>query len=256
MFLITSIAYLNKKRKLQAELQEMPLPKHVCWGHSLESDSLLASSTEPKKVQSNNVVRGGESDTESARDSNSFHCNEDSIMSIDYESKTETECPETSAASYERTSSSVSWADSTSEISLYSSKSTSLTKSCCSEPESLSVTKQLDRPDSEYELDPSLNYDCSEYRNEGIEHCTEKELENLLYSNGVAPGNYVLSSGRWSVNQGDLIFSSKNFLPFPFGLKIVVKVFASVFMVADTQQEGKKLTIDKEFEQYFAMLML
>lgn len=222
---VNSIAYLNKKRKLQAELQEMPLPKHVCWGHSLESDSLLASSTEPKKVQSNNVVRGGESDTESARDSNSFHCNEDSIMSIDYESKTETECPETSAASYERTSSSVSWADSTSEISLYSSKSTSLTKSCCSEPESLSVTKQLHRPDSEYELDPSLNYDCSEYRNEGIEHCTEKELENLLYSNGVAPGNYVLSSGRWSVNQ-------------------------------DTQQEGKKLTIDKEFEQYFAMLML
>ncbi|KAK4432348.1 protein FAR-RED ELONGATED HYPOCOTYL 1 [Sesamum alatum] len=175
--------------------------------------------SEPKKEQSNKFARGGESDTESAKDSNSFHCNADSIMSTDYESKTETEYQETSAAaaSYERTSSSVSWADSISEIDLYSSQSMSLTKSSCSEPESLSVTEQLDRPDS--------HSDCSEYRNEGIEHCTEKELENLLYSNGIAPGNYVLSSGRWSVNQ-------------------------------DTQQEGKKLTIDKEFEQYFAMLML
>ncbi|KAL0344524.1 UNVERIFIED_CONTAM: protein FAR-RED ELONGATED HYPOCOTYL 1 [Sesamum radiatum] len=203
----------------------MPLPKHVCWGQILESDCLLDSSTEPKKLQSNNFARGGASDTESAKDSNSFNCNEDSIMSTDYESKTETEYPETSAASCERTSSSVSWMDSTSEISLYSSHSTSLTKSSCSEPESLSVTEQLDRADSQYGLGPASNYDFSEYGNEGIEQCTEKELENLLYSNGVAPGNYVLSSGRWSVNQ-------------------------------DTQQEGKKLTIDKEFEQYFAMLML
>ncbi|KAL0426309.1 UNVERIFIED_CONTAM: protein FAR-RED ELONGATED HYPOCOTYL 1 [Sesamum latifolium] len=203
----------------------MPLPKHVCWGQSLESDSLLDSSTEPKKVQSNNFARGCASDTESAKDSNSFHCNEDSFMSTDYESKTETDYPETSAASYEHTSSSVSWADSSSEICLYSSKSTSLTKSSCSEPESLSITEQLDRPDSQYGLGQCLNCDCSEYRNEGIEQCTEKEVGNLLYSNGVAPGNYVLSSGRWSVNQ-------------------------------DTQQEGKKLTIDKEFEQYFAMLML
>ncbi|KAL0336815.1 UNVERIFIED_CONTAM: protein FAR-RED ELONGATED HYPOCOTYL 1 [Sesamum calycinum] len=203
----------------------MPLPKHVCWDQTLESDSMLDSSTEPKKVQSNNFARGGESDTESAKDSNSFHCNEDSLMSTDYESKTETEYPETSAGSYERTSSSVSWADSSSEIGLYSSNNTSLTKLSCSEPESISITEQLDRADSQYGLGPSLNYDCSEYRNEDIEQRTEKELENLLYSNGVAPGNYVLSSGRWSVNQ-------------------------------DTQHEGKKLTIDKEFEQYFAMLML
>ncbi|KAL0316339.1 UNVERIFIED_CONTAM: protein FAR-RED ELONGATED HYPOCOTYL 1 [Sesamum radiatum] len=179
----------------------MPLPKHVCWDQTLESDSMLDSSTEPKKVQSNNFARGGESDTESAKDSISFHCNEDSLMSTDYESKTETEYPETSAGS------------------------TSLTKLSCSEPESISITEQLDRADSQYGLGPSLNYDCSEYRNEDIEQRTEKELENLLYSNGVAPGNYVLSSGRWSVNQ-------------------------------DTQHEGKKLTIDKEFEQYFAMLML
>ncbi|KAK4392255.1 protein FAR-RED ELONGATED HYPOCOTYL 1 [Sesamum angolense] len=200
VFVITSTAYLNKKRKLQDELQEMPLPKHVCWDQSLESDSLLDSSTEPKKVQSNNFARGGESDTESAKD-------------------------KTSAGSYERTSSSVSWADSSSEVGLYSSNSTSLTKLSCSEPESISITEQLDRADSQYGLGPSLNYDCSEYRNEDIEQRTEKELENLLHSNGVAPGNYVLSSGRWSVNQ-------------------------------DTQHEGKKLTIDKEFEQYFAMLML
>ncbi|XP_042046448.1 uncharacterized protein LOC121792534 [Salvia splendens] len=63
-----------------------------------------------------------------------------------------------------------------------------------------------------------------------IELYTDKELEDLLYSNGAAPGGtFILSSGRWSVDQG----------------------------ARAMQEEGKKkLKIDKEFEQFFSMLML
>ncbi|KAI3447704.1 hypothetical protein Pfo_004369 [Paulownia fortunei] len=233
----SNIAYLNKKRKLQDELLEMPLPKHICWGQSLECDSSPGSSTKPKKVENDKFARGGESDPESAKDSNSFHCNADSIMSTDDEAKTDLGYPEI-CASDEPSTSSASWAGTSSEIGLYSSECRSLTTSSSSEPESLSISEQLDCPHYQYGLHPPLNYEghlgefgshadcsCSEYRNDGMEQCTDKELENLLYSNGVAPSNFVLSSGRWSVNQ-------------------------------EAQQEGKKQTIDKEFEQYFSMLML
>ncbi|KAL3628653.1 hypothetical protein CASFOL_027699 [Castilleja foliolosa] len=41
---INSIAFLNKKRKIQAEL---PLPKHVCWAQKIEQ----GSNTEQKKAR-------------------------------------------------------------------------------------------------------------------------------------------------------------------------------------------------------------
>ncbi|KAK9071366.1 hypothetical protein SSX86_009934 [Deinandra increscens subsp. villosa] len=54
----------------------------------------------------------------------------------------------------------------------------------------------------------------------------DDSMEDLFCSNGVLSNNSVLSSGRWNVNQ-------------------------------DTKEGGtEKLTIDKEFEQYFSMLML
>nr|XP_027066550.1 uncharacterized protein LOC113692352 [Coffea arabica] len=61
------------------------------------------------------------------------------------------------------------------------------------------------------------NCSCLECR-ASFEGYTDKELEEMLYSNGATPNNYVLSSERWTLNQ-------------------------------DTQQGAKKLTIDKEFEQ-------
>ncbi|KAA8518919.1 hypothetical protein F0562_016307 [Nyssa sinensis] len=98
--------------------------------------------------------------------------------------------------------------------------------------------REHNSPHHDFELHPSLNFDehllefgnqidysCSEHGNDSIEQCMDKELEGFLYSNGVNSNNYVLSSGRWSANQ-------------------------------ETQPGTKKLTIDKEFEQYFSMLML
>lgn len=39
----------------------------------------------------------------------------------------------------------------------------------------------------------------------GIGFYTDEYLENLLYSNGVGPSSgFVLSSGRWAINQGNL----------------------------------------------------
>lgn len=53
----------------------------------------------------------------------------------------------------------------------------------------------------------------------------EESLDDFFCPNGVIPDNFVLSSGRWNLNQ-------------------------------DTEQGTEELTIDKEFEQYFSMLML
>ncbi|CAA7052243.1 unnamed protein product [Microthlaspi erraticum] len=76
------------------------------------------------------------------------------------------------------------------------------------------------------------------YGTQNLEDFSEKDIENILYldekeEEEAAQGssnaaNFVLSSGRWSVNQED-----------------------------STHEHGiKKPTIDQEFEQYFSTLML
>lgn len=42
----------------------------------------------------------------------------------------------------------------------------------------------------------------SGYANENIEESGDKGFEDILYSKGENPTTYVLSSGRWNVNQG------------------------------------------------------
>ncbi|VVB02537.1 unnamed protein product [Arabis nemorensis] len=74
------------------------------------------------------------------------------------------------------------------------------------------------------------------YGTQNLEEFSEKDIENILYldekdeeeeANGCSNGaNYVLSSGRWTVNQDS------------------------------TEHDTKKPTIDQEFEQYFSTLML
>jgi len=45
-------------------------------------------------------------------------------------------------------------------------------------------------------------HECSEYAKESNECPVDKEFEDFLFSSGVDPNVYVLSSGRWNVNQG------------------------------------------------------
>ncbi|KAL0338300.1 UNVERIFIED_CONTAM: protein FAR-RED ELONGATED HYPOCOTYL 1 [Sesamum angustifolium] len=232
-----SIAYLNKKRKLHAELLGGPSPKHLCWGEKLESDSSSVSSTEPKKVRSIILARGGESDPESAKDSCCFHDDVNSIMSPCDDANTYLSYSET-RMSVQPCTSSARWGGTSSQSGLYSLESRSGTKSSSCKLESLSICEELEYLHHDYPTLPSDYYEdhliefgshadcsCSEYENGGTEHHCDKDLSDLLYSNGVAPINYVLSSGRWSVAQ-------------------------------DTQPGTRKLTIDKEFEQYFSSLML
>ncbi|KAK4419053.1 protein FAR-RED ELONGATED HYPOCOTYL 1 [Sesamum alatum] len=234
---INSIAYMKKKRKIHAELLGGPSPKHVCWGQKFKYDSSSDSSAEPKKVRSIILARGGESDQESAKDSCSFHGDVDSIMSPCDDAKTHLSYSETHA-SVQPCTSSARWGGTSFESGTYSLESRSITKPSSCKSESLSICEELEYLHHDYAALPSEYYEdhliefgshadcsCSEYRNDGIEHHSNKDLDDLLYLNGVAPNNYVLSSGRWSVTQ-------------------------------DTQPGTRKLTIDKEFEQYFSMLML
>ncbi|KAL2468293.1 protein FAR-RED-ELONGATED HYPOCOTYL 1-LIKE-like [Forsythia ovata] len=239
----TTFVDLNKKRKLQAEQLSMPLPKHICPNRSLECNSSSDSVLRAKEVypclttgEINGLTREYETDTESAKDSNSFTRYSDSIMSISGEAKIDLGSPKTCSSDQPSTSS-ARW-DSF-KNSLYSLESRSVTKSSSSKAESSNFSAEHDCPHHIFGLHPSLTYEehllefgshvecsCSEYRVDGIGHYTDKEFEDMIYSNG-APSSYVLSSGRWTVNQD-----------------------------ADTQTGTKKLTIDKEFEQYFSMLML
>lgn len=196
VFLETGSIYLCKKRKLKTELLG-PLRKHVrCLEHKSSPDSSV-------NVDIRIFATGNESDPESANDSNSFQVAEDAYMPEQDEDKTSVEYAK-ACSSDEPSTSTSSWGGVTSRIDPYSLDSRSLT-SDCSKSESASVSGG----GRGYAFLPSLNFDddcCrSEYKSDDAECYTEKELENLLFSGGLAaPSDYVLSSGRWSVIQGNI----------------------------------------------------
>ncbi|KAL0309873.1 UNVERIFIED_CONTAM: protein FAR-RED ELONGATED HYPOCOTYL 1, partial [Sesamum radiatum] len=192
---------LEQEKKTSRGTARRAFTKASVLGEKLESDSSSVSSTEPKKVRSIILARG------------EHICLSSLVLHL-----------------------LGGWHSS--QSGLYSLESRSGTKSSSCKLESLSICEELEYLHHDYPTLPSDYYEdhliefgshadcsCSEYQNDGTEHHCDKDLRDLLYSNGVAPINYVLSSGRWSVAQ-------------------------------DTQPGTRKLTIDKEFEQYFSSLML
>lgn len=247
-----SLACLNKKRKLRAEQLGMPLPKHMC------ADQIFV--TRHSSLVNN---QDNEFETESGKGSNGFI---DCVMSG--EAKVDLEflkaCPSSSNCP---SASSANLGSSWSKDALYSLESRSMTKSDSHRTER--THKECDFVDQNFGWRHSLNYEdhlldfeshvecsCSECGNENIETCTDKELEDMLYSNGITPDNFVLSSGRWEVGQGILICSLKTLITSLPQLSEMNRNLISFLLNADTQEGAKKLTIDKEFEQYFGMLML
>lgn len=198
-----SIAYLNKKRKPQAELLDTPLPKHVCWGQNEFSSDLTI---EPKKASSSIFAREVESIPESVSNSYSFPDDVDSSMSSYDDTKTSLSYPKTHASVGSSTSTN-SWDDTSSQIDLYSIESRTKTKESSKKSESTSISDYGMLLSEIYE-DQLLEYgshgDCSfsEYKFNGVENCGNTDLEDLLNSNGIDASNYVLSSGRWPVGQG------------------------------------------------------
>ncbi|XP_015088854.1 protein FAR-RED-ELONGATED HYPOCOTYL 1-LIKE isoform X1 [Solanum pennellii] len=232
----TSLAYFNKKRKFQAEQLGMPLPKHMCSYQSSAECTSSHTGTAAKEPSAcmiivENAARGQDDDIEleSENGSNSFCEDADSVTS--HEAKLDPGCLKACSSDHASTSSVNLWGN------LYSLESRSATKLMPDRPEQSPTGRVWDTLHHGSGCDPSMDYEehllglgnhedctCAECRTEGIELATEKEVENLLNAN-VNPNNYVLSSGRWTVNQ-------------------------------DSQPSSTKLTIDKEFEQYFSMLML
>lgn len=183
--LYISIACWNKKRKLQAEPIGVPFPKHMCWGgQRLELYSFHG-------------------DTE--------YC----LISPRDDAKTYLSYPKT-LEPIELSNSCATWDVVTSaETSLYSLESRSVTKPRPTKSETLPELDLLHHDRGlmqcdHYEdhlLEFGTDADCSfsECRNNVIDQCVDKDLDDLLCSDGVLPANYVLSSGRWPVNQGRMI---------------------------------------------------
>ncbi|RDX73846.1 Protein FAR-RED ELONGATED HYPOCOTYL 1, partial [Mucuna pruriens] len=227
-----NIVEWTKKRKLQAEQLDLLRPKHKCWVGSFSSEH-------PSMFDENPVLEGmhnhtakstmdasfleERSEPESAKDSNSFMEDCDTAMSVNEESKHEADCGNTY---------------------LYGRPSTSLVN-CDDYINRVSYTEEEAFVDGEYippydDADaPALNNDeehllglgsfsgheCSEYAKDSNEYPVDKEFEDFLFSNGVNPNVYVLSSGRWNIIQ-------------------------------EAQSSSRPPTIDQEFEEYFSTLML
>ncbi|XP_047316468.1 protein FAR-RED-ELONGATED HYPOCOTYL 1-LIKE-like isoform X2 [Impatiens glandulifera] len=176
-----TIMELNKKRKLQAEQLDLPLPKHKFGDRNFNYD-----------YPANN----DDDELESVIDSNSFVDDCDSSMSNSAESKMDSgnakTCPSYSLDGGSSSSSSI-----------------------IIDPQNNSKLKlvQSYQDDDLYEFGNLMEYGCLEQLG--------MEVDN--------DNRYVLSSGRWTTDQGNAVTERKR---------------------------EDKLTIDKEFEQYFSMLML
>uniref|UniRef100_A0A2P2JDX5 Uncharacterized protein LOC8258385 n=1 Tax=Rhizophora mucronata TaxID=61149 RepID=A0A2P2JDX5_RHIMU len=230
-----AVVELNKKRKLQTEQFDLPISKHKRWDHQLLAEHLrtLDESQEVedffihvRKAYSEGQAFDDGSDHESGKDSNNFIGDSDSAQSVTGEAKYEAEASKIWSSDWPSTSwcnwgfnsfrhAQCSSDDGKEESTFMGGKGQAhhshIGLHASEEPEG-------PIPESGAHLD-------SEFKYENIEQNTDDQLDDILYSNEVNPNVYVLSSGRWTVNQG-------------------------------TETGARKPTIDQEFEQYFSMLML
>lgn len=210
-----------KKRKLQAEQLGLPTPKHKCWDLNFPSDGPVSMFDEiPVQVQNmeRHIVNGGieggvlndGSGLGSGKGSNSFagdYC--DSAMSVYREAepnpayaKSVCDRPSTSSVNC--------------NVNIFKDTNSSLDNVSAmeanyGEAELEFVNMEVHQPiqnleEQLQEYGGEANYICSEYGEHFIEECTDKEVEDIIYSNSLNPHAYILSSGRWSVNQGSGTF--------------------------------------------------
>ncbi|KAI9115889.1 hypothetical protein K1719_012819 [Acacia pycnantha] len=234
---MTNIVEWNNKRKLQIDQLDLLRPKHKCWVRSFpsEQDSIFDENLRSERVH-DLPVKGSRPDAlvlddrpspVSAGDSNSFAEDSDASMSVNEEVKLEADCAKTFL--YGRPSNSyVNW-DS------YNVKDvTTIEKADSSEKDIFTDTECNQSYNHEADIQALQNLEEQiqgyEKLKDGLyEDDCEKSLdmgfEDLLHSSGVNPNVYVLSSGRWEVNQ-------------------------------EAQSSTGPPTIDQEFEQYFSTLML
>lgn len=184
---MTNIVEWSKKRKLQMDQLDSLRPKHKCWVQSSPSER---ASVFDERMYNHLDVR---SSLESAKDSNSFSQDSDTSMSVNEEVKLEEDCAKTSS---------------------FVNNVTKVEKTGSSE-EDMFTDKEFNESYHDADMQALQNLEehilglgnCtdqlySEYAKDSIEKSIDKEFEDILYSNGVNTNMYVLSSGRWEVNQG------------------------------------------------------
>uniref|UniRef100_A0A6N2KJU8 Laccase n=1 Tax=Salix viminalis TaxID=40686 RepID=A0A6N2KJU8_SALVM len=233
---------LNKKRKLQAKQLGLPISKHKCWDHRLPLETPTIHENQEEKGLITHIIKehaerqaiDERPDPESDKDSNSFVGDSDSATSMYGEAKLEMEVSKIWPPNRPSTSS-FDWGNSVKDTQ-YSPDNFAAPRHAgreeltfvegeddhCCHYDGLQVSQNTEEPI--LEIESPLVYSCSEYGTDNIEPCADEEVD-ILYSNEVNLNGYVLSSGRWTVNQ-------------------------------DAQSGPRKPTIDQEFEQYFSMLML
>ncbi|KAE8702481.1 Far-red elongated hypocotyl 1, putative isoform 2 [Hibiscus syriacus] len=221
---------LNKKRKLKAEQLGLPLPKHQCWKQSLslKPPPTLGSVT---KIEGFSPCifkgKGGDdydvSEIESAKDSNSLSEDSDTSMSMHADAKYSLFNSVSSWSPDWGSSSRGSHSDGTTVASSSVGKDVLSSPGDELETADARLAENLQETLAEYGDD--IDYIYSGYGNYTIEQYQDKEIEETIKSDGANPNVYVLSSGRWSVNQ-------------------------------EAPETKRKPTIDQEFEQYFSTLML
>lgn len=135
------------------------------------------------------------SEPESMKDSNSYTEDSDSSTSIYGEAKPHSSLVSCGADSSEHTSSQLDGSN--------------MEKANCGEEVGLQVLLNLEEQLLEFENHE--DYIASEYGDDILEQCTNTELEDILYANSSNPNVYVLSSGRWTVNQGKINVSNEVF---------------------------------------------
>ncbi|XP_064952998.1 protein FAR-RED ELONGATED HYPOCOTYL 1-like isoform X2 [Musa acuminata AAA Group] len=224
---------LNKKRKLQYALENLvsPLSKHK-FGYRFRSiGHTIAAETEDVQNIDREMVAGGLKDGseelgDSCNDSNSISEGYDTTMTLDLDDEAEKSSGKIGSPSV-----------SSNNFNLDSFDTKKVKESGNKGNDSLEDIQLLE---SAYkgidDLHPGYeDYDhniVSELGKNNLEHL-DAEIEDLmLYSNDVAPHALLVSPERWSSGR-----EKKHCL-------------------ADARLGARKPTIDKEFEQYFSMLML
>ncbi|KAG2380894.1 Protein FAR-RED-ELONGATED HYPOCOTYL [Vigna angularis] len=231
----------NKKRKFQSNQLDLLRPKHKCWIEKSSSEHASTFDDENPALESMHIyVLKGRTDAEnseadSVKDSNCL--SEDSItaMSVNEEGKHVAE----SSMTYQhgRPSTLLGWDDYSAKDNHHTLDDSAVDKGCTGEADTfhdkecdpsyhsadLQALKNLE--EKILEIESCRDNLLQEYAKDSTEESTDMEFEDL-FTKRENHHKYVLSSGRWDLNQ--------------------------------EAQSGttRAPTIDQEFEQYFSMLML
>ncbi|KAM1489775.1 hypothetical protein ACFXTO_032984 [Malus domestica] len=223
-FPVMNVISPMKKRKFHEEQLGLPPPKHRCWARVFPSDesvSMFDGNLEIKNMQKQILNR--KIDGASLDDSNSFARDSGYATSVYGDSKVGPVYAQTCQYDRPSTSSGKGISHSADELKYVNGDHQPMHPH-----DKIQEFQNLEEHIQEF--GNRMDYIFAEYGDDCIEECMDTGCEDLIYPNGLKPNTYVLSSGRWSVNQGN----------------------------SEGQSAGssRKPTIDQEFEQYFSLLML